>query len=510
MNSSINCRGLALLLLSAGCHLDGASDRPAPPSMKMTTDVPPGVATPDRIESRLGLLTGIDGVPDEETTQIVFDNLDFQRGVQAFLSTLQIASMEAMREGHLEQGPANETVLLFQELMDSKSIWLTPNTTSVYMSMWLELGYEPMVLETPPNVLGIIDDAYFRYVGDFGNLGADRAQGGKFLIVPPGYQGEIPAEGYFVMHTETYGNWVIWRGFLVDDSPATALAQTRELFRCYPLSHQGTPPVPNFVNMSGVFTNTVHRMDMGYWDEVNATIQREPVDTLEPEILGLLAAIGIEKGEPFEPDERMSTILAEAADVGAVTVRALSARPRDPRNMIYSDGESWTNPFIEGRYTFLEDDNARMLDARAYFHFYATGITPAMAMKIIGKGSQYACAYLDADGQPFDGSANYRVHVPANVPAADFWSFTLYDNQTRSMLQTDQRFPSLDSYADDLKLNADGSCDVYFGPKAPEGMEGNWVQTVPGKGWNMIFRAYGPGPEWFDRSWRLGDPERLR
>jgi len=166
----------------------------------------------------------------------------------------------------------------------------------------------------------------------------------------------------------------------------------------------------------------------------------------------------------------------------------------------------WTNPFVGGSHEFLVD-GARILDARAAFHFYATGITPAMAKKIIGKGSKYAAAYLDAEGKPFDGSKTYMVHVPANVPAKDFWSFTLYDNQTRAMLQTDERLPGLDNNKAGLEKNADGSFDIYFSPKAPEGKENNWIQTVPGKGWNTILRLYGPLQSFYDKTWMPGDPE---
>ena len=166
-------------------------------------------------------------MPDEETAQKVYDNLDFQRGVQAYLNSIQIASMYGMRKGILEFGPANTTALLFETLMDSKALWLTPNTTSVYMTSWLELKDEPMVIETPPNVLGIIDDHWFHYVADFGNAGPDKGKGGKFLILPPGYEGEVP-DGYHVARTKTYGNWVIWRGFQEEGDPAPAVDDDQE------------------------------------------------------------------------------------------------------------------------------------------------------------------------------------------------------------------------------------------------------------------------------------------
>ena len=202
------------------------------PKMKMTTDIPPGIASPDKLKTRIGALTSVDGVPDEKTTQLVYDNLDFQRAVQAYLSSIQIASMDAMRKGALKFGPANTTALLFENLMDSKALFLTPNTTSVYQMSWLEMTNEPWVIETPPKVLGIIDDHWFKYVTDFGNAGPDKGKGGKFLILPPGYKGEVP-EGYHVARTNTYGNWVIWRGFQVDGNPAPAIEATKKLFRLY-------------------------------------------------------------------------------------------------------------------------------------------------------------------------------------------------------------------------------------------------------------------------------------
>ena len=474
------------------------------PRMKMTTDIPPGVATPDKLETSLGTLTSVDGVPDAKTTQKVYDNLDLNRATEAFLNGLPIASMYAMKKGLLELGPANTTAGLFEELMGSKALWLTPNTTSVYMASWLELGDEPMVIETPPDVLGFINDAWFKYVIDFGRLGPDKGKGGKFLILPPGYDGEVP-EGYHVAKTSTYGNWVIWRGFQVDGSPKPAIAETKKRFKIYPLSKKDNPPAMTFVNTSGKFHNTIHRMDFGYWEELNATIQVEPLEGLDVETRGLLAAIGIKKGQEFKPDARMKKILTDAAAIGSVTARALTARPRDQRHYLYPGKRVWTNPFLEGRFDFLLDGE-RLLDSRIYMHFYATGITPAMALKLVGKGSQYAVAYLDKDGNAFDGGKTYKVNVPKDVPAKDFWSFTIYDNQTRGLLQTDERFPGIDSNKKGLKQNANGSYDIYFGPKAPEGQENNWIQTVPGKGWNAILRLYGPLDPWFDRAWMPGDP----
>ena len=231
------------------------------PKMKMSTEIPEGITTPDKVSTRVGTFNFRDGVPQNDTIDNVYDYLDFHNGVEAFMSGIQIASMSAMRRGLLEFGPPNTTVLLFEELMDSKALFLTANTTSVYMMLWLQLKEgEPMVVETPPDVLGIIDDHWFKYVADFGRLGPDKNQGGKFLILPPGYEGEIP-KGYHVAKTNTYGNWVIWRGFQVEGSTKPAIETTKKRVKVYPLSRKDNPPEMNFINVSGKSFNTIHRMD---------------------------------------------------------------------------------------------------------------------------------------------------------------------------------------------------------------------------------------------------------
>ena len=260
------------------------------PKMKMTTPIPEGIETPDKLETSIGTLTAVNGVPDAETTQKVYDHLDLNRATEAFLNCIPISSMAAMEHGLRKHGPPNTTAMLFEELMDSKALWLTPNTTSVYMAAWLELGDEPMVIETPPNVLGFINDAWFKYVVDFGNAGPDKGQGGTFVILPPGYEAsgiqklKAKMKGAHVAQSKTHGNWVIWRGFQVDGSPKPAVDATKNLFKMYPLSKKDNPPKMTFVNVSGKLDNTIHRMDYGYWEELNKTIQDEPIEGLDQPI----------------------------------------------------------------------------------------------------------------------------------------------------------------------------------------------------------------------------------
>jgi hypothetical protein len=171
---------------------------------------------------------------------------------------------------------------------------------------------------------------------------------------------------------------------------------------------------------------------------------------------------------------------------------------------------AWCTPFVGGSYEFLTHPGVRNLDARTLMHYYATGITPAMAAKMVSVGSQYAGAFVDAEGKALDGSKTCKIHMPPGIPAKNFWSFVIYDNQTRSELQTDAQFPSISSQKKDLVINPDTSVDVWFGPTAPRGEEANWVQTVPGKGWNVLLRLYGPEQAWFDTKWKSGEFETVQ
>jgi hypothetical protein len=477
-----------------------------PPKMKMTTDIPAAITTPDKVETRLGTLHFSDGFPDDATVAKVYDNLDFERGMQAFLTALPGASVYALREGARSQGATdNQTVLITESLMDSKSLFLTANTESVYNMMWLDLRDGPLVIETPHNVLGIINDFWFHYVGDVGNAGPDRGKGGRFLLLPPGYTGEVP-EGYFVMRSKTYGNAFIWRGFIVNGSTKPAVETTKKFVKVYLLAQAKNPPPMKFINISGKAYNTIHANDFTFFEEVNHVVQEEPNDALGPETLGVLASIGIEKGKPFAPDERMKRILTESVAVGNATARALVFKNR-MKDAYFYPKSAWCTPFVGGSYEFLSQPGVRNLDARTVYLYYATFVTPAMTMQMVGVGSQYAVAFVDSEGKPIDGSKAYRIHLPPNIPAKNFWSFVIYDNQTRSMLQTDEQFPSIGSQKEGIVINPDTSVDVYFGPTAPAGHEANWVQTVPGKGWNVIFRLYGPLQPWFEKKWKPGEIE---
>jgi hypothetical protein len=343
----------------------------------------------------------------------------------------------------------------------------------------------------------VVDDFWFRYIADMGIAGPDKGQGGKYLFLPPGYDGEVP-DGYFTYQCPTYTNWVVLRAL----GGVPAMKQTR----IYPLAEAAAPPGNEWIDITPVPFNTIHSNDFSFYEEVNELVQEEPADALDTERAGQLAAIGILKGQPFAPDDRLRAILGNAARIGAGISRALVYAPRDPDAALYG---SWKQAFVGGSYEFLRG-GARLLDARTQFHYMATVITPAMAHAQVGAGSAYAYTVHDAHGNVLDGAKTYRLHVDPDVPAKNFWAVDVYDTQTRSLIQVPSTiYPAVASNSGGLQANPDGSYDLYFGPTAPEGKEPNWVETTPGKSWFQLFRLYGPLQPWFDQTWKLNEFEPL-
>jgi hypothetical protein len=506
------------------------------------------LSTPDTVETRIGTLEFKDGAPGVDTAEKVYDALAFTRALNVFNNSFRGASAYALRQGFQSIGADDNDIVIFSELMDSNSLFLTANADTVYYVGTVDLSNGPMVIEQPPNGLGTINDMWFSWVIDIGRPGPDRGLGGKYLIVGPGYDGPLPEGGYFVAHSKT--NYILYaaRAFLVDNDPKPAVENIKANLKIYPytpgswgtsiaeaqegevrIAQQPKISETKFIEGSGVAFNTIPPSDYGFFEMVDANVQAEPATSYDPELAGQLAAIGIVKGKKFAPDERMKRILSDAAAVGNAFGRALNWRFAAAHpNWAYYPDSHWGNMLFEGGAFFetppplfeggmfkpLPPTGARTLDSRTAFYYAYTLDSPAMIMRIPDAGSQYLMGFLDENGNSLDGAETYKVTLPKDIPARAFWSLTLYDNQTRSMLKTPQKYPRAGSQSypsPAAAADADGSTTVYFGPEQPAGVaRGNWIQTDPEKGWFVILRLYGPLEPFFEKSWRPSEIEVLQ
>ena len=534
---------LALLVISM---VSATLILPRVATAQTAPSIPPSITTPDKIKSRLGPLDFKDGMPSPATMAKVYDNLDFTHAVNAFMNTMQGVNMAAARKGILAVGVKDNEIGVFSELMDAKALFLTANADTVYFFGFIDLTKGPIVLETPPGALGVLDDMWWRWITDFGLPGSDRGLGGKYLLLPPGYDGNLPEGGYYVARSRTTRVVILGRLFMENSDPKPAADLIRKTTKIYPyeaggvgtsiaefltgevkLARPTTPQPTLFHELSGKVINTIPPNDFSFYEMLNEVVQQEPATSLDPELMGSVAAIGIIKGKPFAPDERMKTILTEALAVANATSRTLFVNPR-AADWYYYPGSAWMNPlFISGSefetpipmitregVKLFPPTGYRTLDARTAFFYGVTGITPAMSMRLTGIGSQYLFAGLDADKQYFDGAKTYKVTLPKGIPEEKFWSFTLYDNMTRSMLDTPQRYPRAGSQSypsPAAEPDADGTTSVYFGPTQPAGVKrGNWIQTNPKKGWFVILRLYSPLEPFFAKTWRPSEIALVR
>ena len=348
---------------------------PANPQYKYSTPTPPGVAAPGRIETRSGTLKLFDGFPDKATADKLWDNLDFQRAVQAYLLAIPAVGQVLDRNAANTLGPVNQTVPIWEQLVDSRTVGLTFNDNTVYTWTWVNLKDGPLVVELPPKVLGAMNDIWFLWVSDWGITGPDKGKGGKYLLLPPGYKGEVP-EGYFVVKSPTYNLWLPYRIYLEDGSPKPGIEQTKNILKIYPLADAGKPaPKLKYVDLSGKpFNISVPPSDYRFWELLNQAVQEEPSASLDQIRLGYYASIGIQKGKPFAPDERMKKILTEAAAVGDATARTIGFHWRQ-KDGYYYPNSAWQLPFVGG-YLFQAQPGVLNLDAYSYYYWLATGVTP--------------------------------------------------------------------------------------------------------------------------------------
>lgn len=453
----------------------------------------------EMVRTRFGNFEFKNGYPTHPAADALFDQLEFNRPVEVYLTQMPAVAIIESRRGIRDFGAKRSNqVVIWEQLMDAETLVLTANTETVSGMGFLDLnGDGATVVEAPPKMLGAAMDTLQRFLVDIGPLGPDKGNGGKYLFLPPGYKDEVP-EGYFVVESSTYSVNYFLRGFKVDGKTDQAVALMKQT-KVYPLAKAAGPPKMVFLNGSRQAIDTIHSDNFAFFEMLAQLVNEEPAEVFTPLERFCMQAIGIEHGKPFNPDPKAKALLSEAAVTAAAMARANSFASRDSDTFYYPD-RKWQ--YVgDVPYTF-EKDGVLQVDRRAYVYYMALGNSPAMMSKNIGVGSYYLWTYKDEAGNHLDGAKNYKLQVPPTVPAKDFWSVLVYDSLSRSELKNGQKFPSVSLYSGP-KVN--GSVDIYFGPEMPAGQEKNWIKTVPGKGWFPIFRFDGPLEPLFEKTWKLND-----
>jgi hypothetical protein len=514
---------VAAALAVALALLGGSTAQEKKPDPVAKSDNP----VPQRFD-QLANLPFAENRPTTETAQMLRDELLFQRATQTYLWALPLINTIGMKVGSEKAFGAGYNLLpIWKKRLDAKTLVTTPNSDVIYAMSYVDLGKDgPLVFEAPPNLQGILLDFWQRpipvdggkFFGDVGFFGPDQGKGGKFLLLPPGYKGEVP-EGYFVYRSGTNNVFIFLRSFYQDPKNLKPAVDLVEQAKVYPLKGEKTGPM-TFPDASGVPVNMLPISDSTAFDQLKLLLDGEGANLGDPDWLGMLAGLGIVKGQPFKPNERTRAILDRAAKTAYKMSRGLAfdetvtGRPL----RTYPD-RRWINPIADGTpenpggavdLAWRRKDGGYLdLDLRIWFFTNYYSISPGMISQTPGKGAKYMIGFTDGDGAPLLGGSNYRVTLPKDIPAANFWSVTLYEAENASGLANGQPFPSLGS-RDKPAQNADGSTDIYFGPKAPEGKERNWLATPNGRGYFAILRLYSPTELAINKTWKPGDIEKTK
>jgi len=477
-------------------------------SFTLCTTTAWGQATPTLQESRdtrIGKIELDKGFPSKDAVTKLYDELDFQRACQAYIWALPIVGFAEWQASAAKNlGAGSLDYVLYNSYRDKLGV-LTPNGSTPYIIGFPNLAETgPLVVEVPagPSGGGVLD-FWQRPITDTGFAGPDKGEGAKYLILPPGSP-DIQAEGYRVFRSPTVNIFVGTRA--LDPDPAKAAAWIKQL-RLYPYAKRDNPPATRIPSPEGREWSQVPPRGLAYWERLADIINREPVIERDRFFMAMLAPLGIEKGKPFKPDARQKKLLEEATFVGESMAMAISFDKRIEGSR-YRPDANWQ--YVIMFHPSQEAEFYSQLDERTDYFYEAVTTTMGMVSKTPGVGQAYLGSYeLAADGSRFDGGKNYRLRVPPNAPAKQFWSVTLYDVDTRSFIVTKEGIPDRSSRMD-LRKNADGSVDIYMGPTAPQGFESNWIPTAPGRGWFTLFRLYAPTEAYFDKSWALPSIEIVK
>jgi hypothetical protein len=455
------------------------------------------------------------GYPQPDDLPSLYDELDYQRACQLYIWATPAVGMEAISAGLASVGlspESTDSVGIFEHFLHPHTVVATGNGQSIYAIANIDLSATgPAIVEVPGGLIGFIMSGWQQPLEDVGLLGPDQGKGGKFLLIPPGADLEVPDDVYPV-RSDTFLVNCCMRGFLQDGKPDAAVAALRTM-RIHRLADWDNAPAPDSRDLSGEAITMIAVGDaidgIGYFELLARFIAREPAREQDKQFLALARSLGIAGDQPFAPDDRMRAILTRAARTGHAMVAAISYLDRDGTRLRWPGHSAWEEVVTtSGTGNYVEDDHVD-LDGRAALYYQAAGASKRINLTTVGAGSKYAATFKDAAGAMLDGSRTYRLRVPPEVPAKNFWSVVAYDAETRSMIQTDTEITGRDSYQQTLEHNDDGSVDLYLGPTAPDQHADNWIPTRPGVGFFLYFRWYGPLEAYFDKTWILPDLEPL-
>jgi len=433
----------------------------------------------------------------------------YRRAIEAAHWGMPAVNFQLMvREMRRVGGDYNQ-IVYWSKLLDWKNQTLTPNPDVIYLMPFFNTESGPIVLEVPPADDGVFNGSVMDYwqaaIEDIGPGGVDKGKGGKYLILPPGFEEQVP-DGYIPMPSKTYRGYALIRSVLKSGSSedfAKALAYAKRL-RIYPLAQASSPPDTRFVDASGVVFDSTIPYDLRFFTVLDEIVQAEPWLERDKAMIDMLKTIGIERGKPFEPDERTKLVLGDAmleAKSDLYASYEMFAR--------YYEDERWFVPMTEEMHQSIVKDwnvpDSYPVDARAVTYSLAF-----FSAKHLGKAQFYLMTGHDRDGEELEGAASYRLHVPANAPVTQYWSMTVYDRFTHAFIR-DARWVGRSSQTPGLKQNNDGSVDIYFGPTPPPAGESNWIPIERNcQLFEVLARFYGPQQPLYDKTWKLPDLERVK
>ncbi len=450
------------------------------------------------------------GYPTGTTAQDATDATDLRRAIEAYKFFFPTVATESVFQQFVPHGAIpNEVGIIMPQ--DPEQQFAYANQDTPYLLSVFDLRAGPMVIEIPEGpFIGAVDDHNQEWIRDNGLIGSAQGKGEKDLLLPPGYEGDVP-EGFDPFYSKTWK--VLWfvRVLSGTGSYEEALSYAQEV-KAYPLSEADKPSSYRVIDIAGQAAPSPMlkwEKDMEYWRQLHKVIDEETVQERYRVMLGMLAGLGIEKGKPFPQSNRVEQILTKAAGIGFEEMRvSYFAHPRPEK--IAWEGRNWEwmpqSRFIDPKAKEFGTENFRDLLVSDSYFWVGYGTSIAIGRREVGAGSMYFTTPRDASGAYLDGGKNYRLKVPGPVPASLFWSVTVYDSETRSIIDSGQGRGSVRSLQEKPQANADGSYDIFFGPDAPPaGKENQWVKTMPGKGWFTCVRMYGPQAAVFDGSYELPD-----